>query len=102
MKPHECQNNWPRIYQLMLSLVLWDDIGYKYIMAEIQDCKICLKNALEIVLYLHVNGYALHSGGLDRAADHLTDELERLLMPSEKTANRLAELDRQNRVNDEK
>ena len=98
MKPHECQDNWPRVYQLMLSLVLWDDVGYKYIMSEIQDCPRCLKGTLEIVIYLHVNNFALHAGGLDRAADHLADELERILMPSQKTADRLAEIDRQNRI----
>ena len=99
---HTCEDSWVRVYRMMLSLVEWDDVSYKLVMAELGDCPDCLSNALATVLYLHTNGYALHAGGLDKAADHLTNELERLLMPSEKTAERLAQLDRQNRVNDEK
>jgi hypothetical protein len=51
------------------------------------------------VLHLYANSYSLSAGGLDRAAEYLTDELEQLLMPSQDQSDKLAELDRQNRIN---
>jgi hypothetical protein len=96
-KPHVCGDNWTRVHRMMLALTLWDDGLYKLVMAEIQDCPSCLKGALEICLHQYANSYALHAGSLASAADHLVDELERLLMPSQKTDDRMAELDRQNR-----
>lgn len=95
--PHVCSDSWTRIYRMMLALTLWDDTAYKLVTAELGDCPSCLKNALATVLHMHTNNYALHAGGLDKAADYLVDELERLLMPSEKTDNRMAQLDRENR-----
>jgi hypothetical protein len=99
MKPHTCSDSWIRVHRMMLALTMWDDVSYKLVTAELGDCVSCLKNALATCLHLHANSYALRAGALDTAADYLVDELERLLMPSEKTDNRMAELDRQNRMN---
>jgi hypothetical protein len=98
MSKHICSDNWTRVYRLMLALTLWDDIAYRYVMAELGDCPHCLRNALNTCLHQHANNYALQAGSLDNAADYLANELERLLMPSEKTDEKMAQLDRQNRT----
>ncbi|MDT5260919.1 MAG: hypothetical protein QOD10_5999 [Mycobacterium sp.] len=96
---HTCSDNWVGVHRMVLALIQWDEPAYRYAMAELGRCPDCLGNALAIVLHMHSNNYALHAGGLDKAADYLTDELERLLMPSEKTDDRMTQLDRQNRIN---
>jgi hypothetical protein len=100
-KPHVCQDSWVRVHRMMLALTMWDDVSYKFVAAELGDCPSCLKNALATVLHLHANAFALRAGGLDRAADYLTDELQRLLMPSEDDTDRMAQLDRENRISTE-
>jgi hypothetical protein len=99
MKPHTCSDNWIRVHRMMLALVRWDDEAYKLVMAELGDCPSCLRGALATVLHQHTNNYALQAGSLDKAADYLVGELERLLMPSEDQTDRMAQLDRQNRMN---
>jgi hypothetical protein len=95
---HVCSDSWVRVYRMMLALIMWDDESYRYAAAELGDCPFCLKNALGTVLHLHSNNYALQAGGLDRAAEYLTDELQRRLMPSEDDTARMAQLDRMNRM----
>ena len=83
----------------MLALTEWDDGAYKLVMAELGGCEFCLRDALGTVLHLYSNRFALDAGSLAKAADYLVDELERLLMPSEDQTDRMAQLDRQNRIN---
>ena len=77
---HQCSDNWTRVHRMMLALVQWDAEAYQFVASEFGECPHCLGNALGIAVYLHTNSYALQAGSLDKAADYLARELQRLLI----------------------
>jgi hypothetical protein len=79
MKSHECQGNLPRVWRLVLALIEWDESAYRLTMGEIRDCTDCLADALSIVLPMLGGRCVLDSGGRDKAADVVAEEIERML-----------------------
>ena len=80
MKPHVYGDNWTRVHRMMLALIQWDEDSYRFVMSELGDCPRCLRDALHSAIHLHANNFALQAGGLDKAADVVAGELERLIL----------------------